>query len=572
MSYKNCPSCGGALEEGYLRCPRCSKHLLMKCPVCEALLEAEWIACPYCGIDVSFDEIIRMSSRSSVPKKQILTQENDNSPEEDKSQPKILIAIDPHSSPNTLRKIAEEELRNNNGGEDYFLRQALLKNLNTPSEFLYDLSFYNGKQKLLGEYLGNRNVNPEELSKIFYNINYYDKKKQITKDAMASLASNPSCPSGILCQLMDEKEFGNEVKIVEGIAENPNSPEYLLLMIIDYHEDKIRARVSRNPASSKEIFERLINGSLIEKESVASSPYIPDLIMKILISDSNKYVREKLAFNSKTLLDYLRVLSEDPEPIVRQSVSKNPNTSIELLKQMLAVEADVPTRDAIMNEINKRENNQVISIIKKSEINISKYEDLDIQDKIKLIINKDTSLDILKKLAMDPNYEVRFSLACNKNTPVEILLLLTESKENRILECLLNNNNSTEDIKIISQIKIETNSNNNISIEKEGNNFSLYKDIHDPEVESLYGEGRDALKRKLYTDAILYFTKVIELCPNHDRAYASRAEAHMEEKKYIDAINDINMALNHDPGNIVYEQKKQSWMMMERLKRLGRIK
>ena len=354
MPYKNCPRCGGDLKEGWLRCPKCGKHLLLKCQGCEALLEAEWVACPYCGRDVSIEETIEIVLSSSVSKKKILAQEKNNFPEKDKSQPKILIAIDPHSSPNALRKIAEEELRNDNGGEDYFLRQALLKNLNTPPEFLYDLSFYNGKQKLLGEYLGNRNVNPEELCDILYNIKYYDKKKQITKDAMASLASNPSCPSNVLCQLINEKEYENEIKIVESIAENPNSPESLLLTILDCYEDNVRARISRNPSSSDEIFERLINGSLMEKESVASSPYIPEIIIKKLRIEPNKHVRVKLASNYKLPVESLKFLSNDLEIEVRQAVAKNKNTPLEILNKMHGVEKDTNTLDVIKKEIETR--------------------------------------------------------------------------------------------------------------------------------------------------------------------------------------------------------------------------
>ena len=44
-----CPSCGGAVEPVFFRCPRCGHTLKTHCPGCSRVVETDWIYCPYCG-------------------------------------------------------------------------------------------------------------------------------------------------------------------------------------------------------------------------------------------------------------------------------------------------------------------------------------------------------------------------------------------------------------------------------------------------------------------------------------------------------------------------------------------
>ncbi len=44
-----CPACGGAVEEVFLRCPFCGTALKRHCPACHRVIGADFRFCPYCS-------------------------------------------------------------------------------------------------------------------------------------------------------------------------------------------------------------------------------------------------------------------------------------------------------------------------------------------------------------------------------------------------------------------------------------------------------------------------------------------------------------------------------------------
>ncbi len=43
-----CPACGGAVEEVFLRCPFCGAHLKRHCSTCHRIIASDLRLCPFC--------------------------------------------------------------------------------------------------------------------------------------------------------------------------------------------------------------------------------------------------------------------------------------------------------------------------------------------------------------------------------------------------------------------------------------------------------------------------------------------------------------------------------------------
>jgi RNA polymerase subunit RPABC4/transcription elongation factor Spt4 len=47
-----CPTCGAALQEDFVFCPRCGAEILTACPSCHRAVQTDWARCPHCGVDL----------------------------------------------------------------------------------------------------------------------------------------------------------------------------------------------------------------------------------------------------------------------------------------------------------------------------------------------------------------------------------------------------------------------------------------------------------------------------------------------------------------------------------------
>ncbi|MCB2181293.1 MAG: zinc ribbon domain-containing protein [Desulfobulbaceae bacterium] len=48
----HCPTCQGAVENEYLRCPHCGTTLKKHCPGCSGIIKAKWNYCPECQAEI----------------------------------------------------------------------------------------------------------------------------------------------------------------------------------------------------------------------------------------------------------------------------------------------------------------------------------------------------------------------------------------------------------------------------------------------------------------------------------------------------------------------------------------
>jgi tetratricopeptide (TPR) repeat protein len=71
----------------------------------------------------------------------------------------------------------------------------------------------------------------------------------------------------------------------------------------------------------------------------------------------------------------------------------------------------------------------------------------------------------------------------------------------------------------------------------------------DDATQELFNQGRRALDRKQYEDAISYFTRAIEKKPNYLEAYFYRGTAKSNLKDYKGAIADYDKVIELDPNH-----------------------
>ncbi len=70
------------------------------------------------------------------------------------------------------------------------------------------------------------------------------------------------------------------------------------------------------------------------------------------------------------------------------------------------------------------------------------------------------------------------------------------------------------------------------------------------EAESYINNGYNCYKLGLYPEAILNYTKAIEISPSFDMAYTKRGEAYLRAGQHYDAILDFDKAIEINPENI----------------------
>jgi RNA polymerase subunit RPABC4/transcription elongation factor Spt4 len=52
VATRPCPSCGTAVQDDFVFCPRCGAEVLTACPSCHRAVQTDWTHCAYCGVDL----------------------------------------------------------------------------------------------------------------------------------------------------------------------------------------------------------------------------------------------------------------------------------------------------------------------------------------------------------------------------------------------------------------------------------------------------------------------------------------------------------------------------------------
>lgn len=65
--------------------------------------------------------------------------------------------------------------------------------------------------------------------------------------------------------------------------------------------------------------------------------------------------------------------------------------------------------------------------------------------------------------------------------------------------------------------------------------------------ENLKNEGNLAYRNGNFIEAVEFYTKSLEICPNNPSVYGNRAAAYLILKKYKESLNDSMRAISLDP-------------------------
>lgn len=177
--------------------------------------------------------------------------------------------------------------------------------------------------------------------------------------------------------------------IVRGaVGRNPNTPEDVLLLLVESIREEDRAFVLEDPDSCHPVRARAFSYAKDEYQGVlrdvVANPNVPPESLRLLAEDEN--LASAAAKNPNAPVDLLRELSESASFGVRWKVAENPSTPEDALRTLAA----------------------------------------DPEGKVRMGVAKNpiAPADLLRSLADDNDYDVVSYVASNKNTPTDVLEML----------------------------------------------------------------------------------------------------------------------------------------------------
>jgi len=351
---------------------------------------------------------IEISKYSELPENLVALLSKDSNP-----QVRDGIARNIKASKNILDELAKDKA--------IAVRRNIASNPNASLEAIETLSKDKDKQIKIA-ILKNPSA-PEKVKDGIYEMFL----KELKHDDLYELSKSSNLSLGILENLSKNKDES----IRENIANYQDSVDVLMQLAKDKSSD-VRRAVASN-----------------EKASIG--------ILELLSKDKDENVRANIASNLNCTVDILEKLSNDKETYVLQSVIANLNTPIELIKKFAShkdegVRASVAQYSRGNIEILKGLAGDSESYVRRMVANPQNVDD---EASMKV------PLEILEKLAVDEEADVRTAVAENPYTSAELLRLLSKDKNldrysnSKAISAVANNPNTPQDaLEYLSDIYI----------------------------------------------------------------------------------------------------------------------
>lgn len=322
------------------------------------------------------------------------------------------LAEDENTSPKVLSLLSNK--KNNS------ILQRIASNPNTPISVLEKLSF-----QFPDEIINNpvcALLYLENLKQMdFLNI-AMAKSESTSEDELIKLAKN------------------NNYEIHNILLERNNLSAVVLKLILDKSNWNIRWTIANSQNISVETLRYSANYSNIYvRESVAKNPKTPREILHKLATDSEKSVREQVAQNKNTSIDTLNFLVKDIALSVVSFVAANPNTPTQLLR-FLAIMSN--KSESYIREKVAGNSNTSVNTLKLLAV------DSDPLVRKEVARNINAPLSILKRLFLDSNSEVRSSVVENKNLPQDFIKTIDEPDKIKFLNFYTKPKNIVHRIKL----------------------------------------------------------------------------------------------------------------------------
>jgi hypothetical protein len=177
-------------------------------------------------------------------------------------------------------------------------------------------------------------------------------------------------------------------------------------------------RMAWHPQTPPNILRELIAKDRSHAQAIAQNPNAPRDVLLELSKDNNQLTRQYVAENPGTPLDILLTLTNG-------SALKNPNfPPLECYRVTLA--------NNLSNE-QQQTSELIASLPLKTKLSLTQVvEGKELPAKFAIARDRQTPIEILEKLAQDPNEDVRSIVANSQNLPLETLLKLADDPSQKV--------------------------------------------------------------------------------------------------------------------------------------------
>jgi hypothetical protein len=191
-------------------------------------------------------------------------------------------------------------------------------------------------------------------------------------------------------------------------------------------------------------------------EAIARNPNAPYSLLLELSKDSNSTTRNYVAKNPSTPLDILLTLTND-------GALNNPNfPPLEVYRVTLA--------NNLSNE-QQGASALIASLPLKTKLSLMQVvEGNELPAKLSIARDLQTPIEILERLAQDPNEDVRSTVASNRNLPLATLLQLADDPSSKVRSQLIHQQfNRSTPIEILAKLADDPDSNIKMNIARNAN-------------------------------------------------------------------------------------------------------
>jgi hypothetical protein len=254
----------------------------------------------------------------------------------------------------------------------------------------------------------------------------------------ALVAGHRRTPAYLLAQL------AQRLALAALVAANPSTGQATLLALAQHSDESVRLACAKNPILSAAALEVLVaDPDWDVREAIVGQPSLgqrhlqqlakdpwpsvraavaalgqcPTQILAQLLRDPDDEVRAAVAQNANTLLADLETLAQDPLAEVRAGVAVNPNAAPALLSRLGRDPAPLVARIALLRQENNANNLRAAAklrhpLLRAALAQTSLVDALPANDPSPLVrslvvINRNSSLNVLHQLSSDPAPEVR---------------------------------------------------------------------------------------------------------------------------------------------------------------------
>lgn len=245
-------------------------------------------------------------------------------------------------------------------------------------------------------------------------------------------AGSNHCPSEQLIKLAGDEDY----KIRWAVAENLNCPATAFAKLAGDEEYTVRCYVALNPNCPVEILANLAGDKeIVIRRAVAKNLNCPDVLLKKLASEENDILdRIHAAQNKSCPMDMLDSFAGDIDYKVRLAVAENPNCPVEVLVKLAAPGNDFVVRRAVAGNPN------CPSFLLTELASDGYFGRLSAAESV------NCPKDVLAKLAVDNECEVRITIAKKQNLPAEVFIKQAEDEEPKVRYAVAKNLNCPAEV------------------------------------------------------------------------------------------------------------------------------